>query len=156
MNKFKSTVQVDQGALLQMVTSATVCAQFGTPLVQHGGSPDSVSINRIDPAVKSYDAKNTEVMRAYYSAVYVTDPPTPPPSRFRLLAAQATCFWATSGPKAFQMQKCKWMFYCIFVFTKTNTFAQCLFRRNPEGLRPNRRKRAADSACHGAAGCAGG
>ncbi len=57
---------------MQLVTSATVCAQFGTPLVQHGGSPDSVSVNRIDPAVKSYGAENTEVMplalrmRAYY------------------------------------------------------------------------------------------
>jgi hypothetical protein len=31
--------------------------------VQHGGSPDSVSINRCDPAVKSYGNENVEVRR---------------------------------------------------------------------------------------------
>ena len=58
----RSCDTVDRAALLQLVTSATVCAQFGTPLVQHGGSPNSVSVNRIDPAVKSYGAENTEVL----------------------------------------------------------------------------------------------
>ena len=46
---------------MQLVTSAKVCAQFGTPLVQHGGSPNSVSINRVDSAVKSYGAERRAV-----------------------------------------------------------------------------------------------
>jgi hypothetical protein len=30
-------VKIDKDALTLLVNSATVCAQFGTPLVQHGG-----------------------------------------------------------------------------------------------------------------------
>ena len=62
---FKSSDKIDRAALTLLVANATVCAQFGTPLVQHGGSPDSVSINRCDPAVKSYGNENVEVRRMY-------------------------------------------------------------------------------------------
>jgi hypothetical protein len=62
---FKSSVEIDAAALTLLVANATVCAQFGTPLVQHEGSPDSDSINRCDPAVKSYGNENVEVRRMY-------------------------------------------------------------------------------------------
>jgi hypothetical protein len=47
--------------LLQMQLTAVTCAQFGCPVIQTGGSPFSVSLNRRDPSNRLYSGGNAEV-----------------------------------------------------------------------------------------------